>query len=435
MNQVAFVTVGCRLNQFETELMREAAEVLGWDADAECDTADVCIVNTCTVTARSDSRSRQAIRRIARSNPGAVLIATGCYAQRRPQELAAISGVDAVIGNAEKQEIAKYLSLEKRAEPLVSTTLTPDAADVPRSGRLHGLGDYTRAFVKIQDGCDNRCTYCAVPAARGPSRSKSPGIVRREIETLAARGYREIVLTGVHLGSYGRDLSPGSCLAALIEALATVEGLARVRLSSVEPTDLDDRLIDLLADRSSKLCPHVHVPLQSGDDTVLGLMGRPYTAAGYRALLEKVASRVPYCGIGADVMVGFPGETLEAFRSTFELVKNLPLTYLHAFAFSSRDGTRAAGLGGQIDPGEKRRRSCEIRGLGSDKSRAFRRSLVGRTLEALVLRTTVRGHATGISGNYVKVFFDGKLARNALASGRVTAICPGGVAASACGEC
>jgi threonylcarbamoyladenosine tRNA methylthiotransferase MtaB len=431
MRTVAFITVGCKLNQFETEQMREAA------GRSDCSTrdglgrADVCVVNTCTVTSKSDYRSRQAVRRAVKANPGALIIVTGCYAQRCPEEVACIEGVDVVLGNVEKDAVEAYLGLPKQQHPVVRTTSPREMRRLESRTHLRGFGSYTRAFVKIQDGCDNRCTYCAVPLARGSSRSKRPDEVIGEIETLAAGGYREVVLTGVHLGSYGRDLEPRTSLATLLKRIATVKALARSRLSSVEPTDLTAELVEVLADRESRICPHVHVPLQSGDDGILKAMGRPYGQARYREVIEAVAAAVPDCGIGADVMVGFPGETDEAFLNTCRLVRDLPITYLHVFAFSRRAGTPAAGMAAQVGPEIKKQRSQALRQIGAEKSRAFRAGLVGRTVEALVLGARGRASATGLAGNYLRVGLEDYAAPNTLVRARVTAVTHDGVRAAA----
>ena len=433
MKRVGFITVGCKLNQFETELMREAALSAGYRPAGHDEAADVYVVNTCTVTSKSDYRSRQALRRAIKANPGALIVATGCYAQRRPAEIAAISGVDVVLGNSEKDEIEAFIDLGKQpARPLVKVTAVESLQTVHTRRRLQGFGRYTRAFVKIQDGCDNRCTYCAVPLARGPSRSKSPDDVKREIEILTCAGYREVVLTGVHLGSYGRDLEPRLSLADLVGALGRVDGLVRLRLSSIEPTDFSDDLIGLMADPASKVCPHVHVPLQSGDDRILALMGRPYDRAYYRDLVLKIRESVPRCGIGADVIVGFPTEDETAFRSTYDLVNDLPITYLHTFAFSRRESTPACALEAQVDPAAKKKRSSLMRGMGRAKSEAFRASLVGETMDVLVLGARRFGRPVGLSGNYVKVFLDGGAARNTLVSAFVTTTVDGGVMARPC---
>ncbi|MFH1219776.1 MAG: tRNA (N(6)-L-threonylcarbamoyladenosine(37)-C(2))-methylthiotransferase MtaB [Candidatus Eisenbacteria bacterium] len=434
MKSITFMTIGCKLNRFETEQMREAAEDCGYTTDRQSARADIYVINTCAVTSKSDCRSRQAVRRAIRANPRALIIVTGCYAQRSPQTVAEIAGVDLVIGNAEKDNIEAYLEIAKRAEPLVEVGKIDHTGELRSRRDLHGFGGYTRAFVKIQDGCDNRCTYCAVPSARGRSRSKSPADVGREIENLVQTGFQEAVLTGVHLGSYGRDLVPQTSLAELLRRIAPTDRLSRLRLSSVEPTDLSADLIRFLGDRTSKLCRHVHVPLQSGDDGILRAMGRPYGGARYRAVIESVAARVPDCGIGADVMVGFPGEDERAFANTYDLLKSLPITYLHVFGFSPREGTPALGLAGQVDPETKRKRSGIIRQLGCEKSLSFRQSLVGKTLETIVLGLTIGGHAVGLSDNYVRIFFDGDPAPNTIVRARIKSIRDGGLEATTCGD-
>jgi threonylcarbamoyladenosine tRNA methylthiotransferase MtaB len=430
---VAFVTVGCKLNQFETEQMRELVDAGGYVACPGDRAADIYVINTCTVTSKSDYRSRQAVRRCIRSNPGALVIVTGCYAQVAPEDIARIEGVDVVLGNAEKDNILDFIAeggaraAETRtpgAAPTVKVTPTESLTALKTGRPLKGFGRYTRAFVKIQDGCDNRCTYCAVPGARGRSRSKQAGEICSEIEVLAGEGFREVVLTGVHLGSYGKDLArPGgpagshgvaasggpsggpTDLAGLLHRVAGVPGIERIRLSSVEPTDLKDQLIEAMANPAMKIAPHVHVPLQSGDDGILRRMARPYDRALYGTLVERIAARIPWCGIGADVMVGFPGEDDRAFRNTYDLIDALPITYLHVFSYSPRPGTPAAGMDGQVEPGLKKERSRVLRRLGSEKSRRFRHSLLGHRLQVLVLETRASGRQTGLSGNYVKAYF------------------------------
>jgi threonylcarbamoyladenosine tRNA methylthiotransferase MtaB len=429
MKRIAFITVGCKLNQFETEQMREAAEMRGYGSSTDLGQAEVCVINTCTVTSKSDYRSRQAVRRALRANPGALVVVTGCYAQRKPGEVAAIKGVDLVLGNVEKEGIDAYLGLGKQPAALIEITPVDGMGRLAGRRQLHGFGRYTRAFVKIQDGCDNCCTYCAVPLARGRSRSKCPGEVRREIEILALEGYKEIVLTGVHLGSYGKDLASPTSLAALLREIAPTEGIVRLRLSSVEPTDFSEDLIALLAEPSSKICPHVHIPLQSGDDRILRLMGRPYGRTHYRSLIERIADACPRCGVGADVMVGFPGEDHGAFLNTCGLIGDLPITYLHTFAFSRREGTAAGTLAQEVDPEEKKERSLVVRSLGARKSEAFRQSLIGEVLETLVLGATPGRPARGLSGNYVKVSFDSQLAPNTIVRALVKQATAGGVEA------
>jgi threonylcarbamoyladenosine tRNA methylthiotransferase MtaB len=357
------------------------------------------------------------------------VVVTGCYAQLAPEEIAEIGGVDAVIGNAEKDRVTQYVMLGKQKHPVIEVTdsRAPHRIDSPR--RLHGFGKYTRAFVKVQDGCDNRCSYCAVPLARGPSRSKRWEDVAAEIGVLVAEGYKEVVLTGVHLGSYGRDLAPQDSLAGLLRKIAEAGVLERVRLSSIEPTDFSDGLIDLLADPGVKICSHVHVPLQSGDDRILTMMGRHYDRRFYSSLIHRIAERVPLCGIGADVMVGFPGEDRGAFANTRDLLEDIPVTYLHVFSFSPRYGTEAAGMNGRVPPEEKKHRSAVLREIGHRKSLEFRKSLQGTTLDVLILGSTRSRHVTGLSGNYVKAFLEGPAPVNEILACRVAGLKDGGVLA------
>jgi threonylcarbamoyladenosine tRNA methylthiotransferase MtaB len=422
MKCVAYSTIGCKLNQFETEQIRQAVEASGYASASRGAPADIYVINTCTVTHKSDYRSRQAIRRAIKANPDALIVVTGCYAQRFPEEIAAIPGVDVVVGNAGKVLIAELLGRGKAERPLIDVT-EPDARDdLGEGGPLRKFGSYTRAFVKIQDGCNNRCTYCAVPSARGRSRSKPPEAVRHEIEVLAAEGYKEVVLTGVHLGQYGKDLEPATDLVRLLEGVAGIESLKRLRLSSVEPKDFTDGLIDLMADPAMKICPHVHIPLQSGDDGILEAMGRHYTRDFYGRLIERIATRVPDCGIGLDVMVGFPGEDKSAFRNSCDLIAGLPVTYLHCFSFSRRPGTKAHDLDGHVPPEARKERSRALRDLGGRKNREFRESLVGKSLEALVLSTRKDGLPAALSGNYIRCLIEGPVRPNDLLSVVVTGI-------------
>jgi threonylcarbamoyladenosine tRNA methylthiotransferase MtaB len=411
MKSITFTTIGCKLNQFETEQMREAVEICGHRTCPVYEKADVYVINTCTVTSKSDYRSRQAIRRAIRSNPQALIIVTGCYAQRSAQEVGVVSGVDIVLGNAEKEDITQYVTLGKREYPLVRTAERVHVTKLESKRHLRGFGRYTRAFVKIQDG--------AVPLARGRSRSKSIQDVIAEIQTLVQAGYKEIVLTGVHLGSYGRDLVPAVSLARLIEQIYPIDELQRIRLSSIEPTDFDDHLIDTISDHLPKICPHVHIPLQSGDNRILDLMHRRYTQSQYSELIHKIADRIPFCGIGADVMVGFPGEDSKAFMNTYNLLRDLPVTYLHVFSFSRRPGTEAFDLPDDVEPEEKKRRSRLIRRLGRRKAALFRRTLVGEELEIIVLGAEASWSSVGLTGNYVKAFLKNVMPANAVLRSRV----------------
>ena len=407
--RIAFATVGCRLNQFETDALRGkahagACEVVPFDADA-----DVYVINTCTITAEADADSRQLARRATRRNPSALVVVTGCYAQAAPEAAAAIPGVDLVVGNPEKSGLlAEIERVRKNGTPhvLVSDVGTASRMD----GDEYGPGidpDRTRAFLKVQDGCNYGCSFCIVPAVRGPSRSQEPECVLAAIRRLHAAGFPEVVLTGIHLGTYGRDLRPRTTLAALCNALGALADAPRVRLSSLDPHEVTPELIRLFAD-SSRFCRHLHLPLQSGDESILRRMRRGHTAADFRALVERLTVDVPLMAITGDVIVGFPGEDADAFRSTYELIEGLPLAGLHVFSYSRRPGTDAAAYPDQVSRQVKRERSRALRSLAEQKAHAFRQRMVGETLAVAVLRQeSDAGVLEGLSDNYLRVWFSG----------------------------
>jgi len=406
---VALQTVGCKLNQYETEGIAERFGERGFDVVPFDGTADVYVVNTCTVTGRSDYRSRQMLRRASRSGPNALIVATGCYAQRDPSALAAMPEVHAVVGNREKprlaDRVAELMDRPDGGRSGAATVVAPPLDGCPfEPYDITRFRGHTRAFIKIQDGCDRRCAYCAVPDARGPSRSRDFGCVVEQAALLVAGGYREVVLTGVHIGEYVS--ADGARLPELLRAVAGIPGLGRVRLGSLESRHLTTRVADLVAGNDG-VANHLHVPLQSGSDRILATMGRDTTAAEYQEAVRRVTDRDPSCGLGADVMVGFPGETDDDFRRTVDLIESLPFTYLHVFAYSPRPGTQADALGEPVPPGEKRRRSRTLRALGRRQSLEFRRRLLGSRLEMLVERSEAGGVVSGLTANYVRVRADG----------------------------
>jgi threonylcarbamoyladenosine tRNA methylthiotransferase MtaB len=405
---VAVSTLGCRLNQVESQEMLALLESHGYRPAAAGERAGIHIVNTCTVTGRADFSDRQAIRRIARESPGALLVVTGCYAQTNADEVARIPGVDLVVGNQEKYRLPELLGdLGPRRQPAVMVADVADARGVPAApfSRVSGR---SRAFVKIQDGCQHRCAFCIVPAARGPSRSQDPGVVLDQIAALVEAGYPEVTLTGVDIGHYGWDLTPRTTLAALIERIGGVPGLRWLRLSSVLPSYFTEELIDVIS-RPGVVAPHLHLPLQSGSDRVLRLMRRPYNARMYRALAERLAVAIPGLGLGADIIAGHPGEQEEDFRATEALVEALPLSYLHVFPYSERRGTEATRLPARVPRRTIRERSARLRELGQAKNLEFRRRLVGQRPDVLVLAARDRetGFLAGLTANYVEVLFDG----------------------------
>jgi len=424
MTRVAFATLGCRVNQVDTGEVQGRLEALGCRPVPFESTADVVVINTCTVTSRADFSDRQLIRRAVRRHPNARIVVTGCWAQTNPEAVAAIPGVDLVVGTADRHRIGELIrrlgpSGPARVEAAdaragVSMAPAPPAAAARRS----------RAFVKIQDGCQHRCAFCIVPWARGPSRSREPEVVVDGVRELVAAGHPEIVLTGIDMGHYGADLRPRTTLTALLRALADIPGLRWLRLSSVLAAYFTPELVEAVVSLPP-IVPHLHIPLQSGSDAVLRRMRRPYTAAIYRALVEKLAGAIPDLGLGTDLIAGFPGETDADFEQTLGLVDALPFAYLHVFAYSDRRGTEAARLGDHLSARVVTERSRRLRELGHAKCQEFRARLVGTAREAHVLgvRDRATGRLTGLTDNYVAVTFDGPDAlMGRLARVRVTGV-------------
>jgi threonylcarbamoyladenosine tRNA methylthiotransferase MtaB len=412
---VAFRTVGCRLNQCETAQMQEALLSTGFQLVEWDERADIRVVNTCTVTAKSDRTCRHEIHLAKRLDPDCLLAVTGCFAQVAPESVAAIPGVDLVLGNPDKHRLAEHLaaSLQARsAGPIVAVSRHPERSDFESEFFTHFHG-YTRAFLKIQTGCDSHCAYCIVPLARGPARSMPRAAVLEQVRLLGTRGYREIVLTGIDLGSWGRDTGEGTLadlLALLVgrevggggEAVGALP--SRYRLSSIEPLEVDEALIDVVERSGERVARHFHLPLQSGSDSVLRSMGRPYSAGQYLQVANSLARRLPDAAVGADIIVGLPGETEREFSETLSLVEDSPVTYLHVFAYSDRPGTRAADLGPKVSPETIQERSERMRSLGARKKAAFHARLVGSEQKVLVLRErSADGRLVGLTGNYVEV--------------------------------
>lgn len=410
---VAFPTLGCRLNQVDSQEMAALMEARGFHAVAAEAAAQIYVVNTCTVTGRADLSDRQMVRRVRREHPEALVVVTGCYAQTDPETLAHLGGVDLVIGNGEKHRLPELLAelLARRGgaagSPAVHVAPIREARMAPFAP-LSRVTHRTRAIVKVQDGCQHRCAFCIVPAARGASRSQEPDAVLEQARRLVDAGHGEITLTGVDLGHYGRDLVPGITLAALLRRLAEIRGLRWLRLSSVLPAYFTPELIEAVTGLAV-VAPHLHVPLQSGSDRVLRLMRRPYTARMYRALAERLLLAIPDLALGSDVIVGHPGESDADFAATLDLLRALPIAYLHVFPYSDRRGTEAARLPGHVDARTAKEGSAALRRLAADKGLEFRRRLVGRTPDVLVLEAPDRGTGlrAGLTANYVEVLFPG----------------------------
>jgi threonylcarbamoyladenosine tRNA methylthiotransferase MtaB len=360
------------------------------------------------VTGKAALQSRQAARRMLRAHPGALVIVTGCHAQVNPEVFASMPKVNYVVGNSLKDRIPQLPGAEgKHGHGL---TLVEEVAgqhlfqDLP----ITKFGRRTRAFVKIQDGCDAFCAYCIIPLARGRSRSLGPEIVIERIGSLKEQGYSEVVLCGIHIGRYGKDLNPATTLTDLVRSVDRAQGVHRLRLSSIEPMEVSENLIGHLA-ASERICPHLHIPLQSGDNDVLKAMNRPYSSQSYRDLIYHITSTVPHVAIGVDVMAGFPGESEKAFENTCRLIEELPVAYLHVFPFSVQKGTAAERLTQRLSPETIKKRCRYLRQLGQAKRKVFCESFIGSTFEILVegKRDRATGHLKGFTGNYIPVLIEG----------------------------
>lgn len=407
--RVALQNVGCKLNHYELEAFKAGFALQGYQIVPFEAEAELYVVNTCTVTGSGDADSRRAVRRARRTNPEATVVATGCYAQRQPEELRQ-AGAHLVVGNGDKARLVEQVQAHLQGAPPQDF----DPQQRPRTTRFLSIEGSveqgrTRGSLQIQDGCDEHCTYCIIPQVRGPSASRPAGEVVAQARSMVAAGYRELALTGVHTGAYGCEQDRPDSLVRLLADLEAIEGLGRLRLNSIEPGYLSDELIAHAA-ASPKLCRHFHVPLQSGDDRILRKMNRRYTRAYYAGRVEKVAHLIPGCAIGADVMVGFPGEGEEHYANTRALIEALPLTYLHVFSYSLRAGTPAQKLDAHLDEPTKSSRSQQLIALGRSKRLAFNRRFVGRPVEVLVEEQPdpASGLSAGLSDNYLKVLFPGR---------------------------
>jgi len=402
--RVAIATLGCKINQYDSSVIRERLaqedhSFVPVDGEADC-----YIINTCTVTDRADWEARQLVRRAKRLNPGARIAVTGCYAQVSPEEVARLPGVDLVVGLNRLDDLIRWIGRSAANGP-------PEiiVGDVRRERQIpvwgsKGLPEHTRAFLKIQEGCNYSCTYCIIPAARGRSRSIRPEEILDQMRFLARQGFMEIVLTGIHLGSYGYDLSPRTSLTAMLEKAIEERIVPRLRLSSLDPREVPDELLDLMA-RSDILCPHLHICAQAGNDRILKEMRRNYDTATYRDILVRAREKLPDAALGSDIIVGFPGETEEEFDRSLEFFDSLPLTYFHVFPYSPRRGTSAAALPDPVPPAVKKERARKMRALGTKKKIRFGQGFIRREVAVLVEAAVEResGAHRGYSRNYLPV--------------------------------
>jgi len=425
---------GCRATDADAAAIRHQFLSRGLSLVSDDSAADVVVLNTCTVTAAADAQARDAVRKIHRANPAARIVVTGCYAQRAPDEVAAMPGVDLVVGNSHQQEIACELfgasqialaeSCSRSGDLVPLSTMQSDPmslargpakiltgdifAGVPMSLDLRrSVGDdRTRPILKIQDGCNNRCSYCVIPFVRGNSRSLAPDAVIERVRGLVAAGAKEVVLSGINLGSYGRDLSPRAELAAAVRRILHETELERLRFSSIEPQDVTEDFVALVAS-SQRIAPHFHVPLQSGSNRVLRAMRRWYRAEHYAERIRRIRTMLANAGIGADVIVGFPTESEEDFQATAELIESLPFTYLHVFSFSSRPGTEAANLQSGVAGHVIRNRARTLRALGEKKAAEFRAAQAGCRTRALTLNRSGHDWTEALTPNYLKLRISG----------------------------
>ncbi|MFZ1985730.1 MAG: tRNA (N(6)-L-threonylcarbamoyladenosine(37)-C(2))-methylthiotransferase MtaB [Desulfatitalea sp.] len=433
MKHFRIITLGCKVNQCESAALGHLLETAGFESLQKGSTPDVVVINTCTVTGKAAMQSRQAIRQALRTHPAAQIIVTGCYAQTAPEEIQAIGGVCRIVGHRDKLRIADMVSGITSEEGHPEAPMRPASNPACPFAALPSVAreERTRAFLKIQDGCNTRCTYCIVPHARGPSRSMPTEDVREHVRRLGAEDFLEVVLTGIHLGAYGADLRPSVRLSELLSSLARDDtGVARIRLSSIEPTEVNESILAVIHSNANRLCRHLHIPLQSGDDGVLRRMGRPYTSEQFAQTLTAIHHHIPGVAIGVDVMAGFPGESEAAFAHTSQLIASLPIAYLHVFPFSPRRGTPAAAFKERVPERVSKERCRQLRLLGEDKRAAFHRAQVGAVLSVLIETAAEKktGHAKGLSDNYVPVVIpDAAVAKNTLVTVRIKRITADGM--------
>ncbi|MBR2215139.1 MAG: tRNA (N(6)-L-threonylcarbamoyladenosine(37)-C(2))-methylthiotransferase MtaB [Selenomonadaceae bacterium] len=407
MPKVAFVTLGCKVNQFETTAMVGLFRARGYEEVAPEETADVYVVNTCAVTGSSEKKSGQLIRRVARQNPQGIVAVAGCYAQLNPQKVAATPGVKVVIGTREREKIVDYVEEALRLERDATATILGNLQNARENRLFEDIPlltptKRTRAFLKIEDGCDNFCSYCIIPYARGPVRSRSLASIRAETEKLVAVGFKEMVLTGIHLGAYGRDLGGGVSLYDACRAALKVPGLKRLRLGSLESIEVSPSILELMG-QDKRLCPHLHLPLQAGSDTILKAMHRHYNTTEYAALLQKIRRVFPNIAISTDVIVGFPGETEELFDETKHFVEQMKFARVHVFPFSPREGTPAAKMSGAVPENIKKVRLKALQEVAAESAQDFARRFLGREVTVL-FETTREGISDGLTESYLRVY-------------------------------
>ena len=405
MKRVAFYTLGCKVNQYETEAMLELFEKEGYEKAETEDYADVYVINTCTVTHMSDRKSRQYIRRMKKKNPDAIIAVVGCYSQVSPEEILSIDEVNLVMGTNDRKKIVEEVKKidASRKVSTVDDIMKVKAFEEIEINKTNGK---TRAFMKIQDGCDRYCSYCIIPYARGRVRSRDLESIVKEVENLASNGYKEVVLTGIHVASYGKDIKETDIkLLDVIKQINDIEGIERIRLSSVEPILFTDEFVEAVS-AMDKVCPHYHLSLQSGCDETLKRMKRRNTTEEYKTIVDRLRAAIPNVSITTDVIVGFPGETNEEFDKTYEFLKDIELTHMHIFKYSPRKGTPAATMENQVDPSTKHERSEKLLQLNEENFNKFGQKMLDKEFNVLFEQKVGDNKFEGLTENYVKVIVE-----------------------------
>ena len=427
MRKIAFYTLGCKVNQSDTASMEGIFRRAGYEVVDFGSPADVYLINTCVVTNTGQRKSRQIINRAVRHNPLSLIVVTGCYPQTAPEEVRTIAGVDVIIGN---QERARIVELVEQALENKQTEILDNVQKMTVDTKFEELGvgtetDKTRAFLKIQEGCNQYCTYCIIPYARGPLRSRSLESIRSEVAKLVEAGYKEVVLIGIHLGCYGKELAKEGkhiTLYDAVQAVLSVEGMCRVRLGSLESVEVEPRLLELMA-REPRLCKHLHLPLQSGCDKILQAMHRPYDTARFTQLLQQIRAQVPDVAVTTDVIVGFPGETEEDFQTTLQFAEKCGFAKMHIFPYSKRKGTPAEKMPNQVDEAVKGERAARLAAVDEKLHQAMLKQMVGKTEEVLFEQPVDAANMEGLCGPYLRVVVPGtsELA-NTIAQVKITGI-------------
>ena len=404
---VSFITLGCKVNQYDSDAMRTLFIKNGYKV-AESDTpADVYVVNTCSVTSIGDRKSRQMVRRIRRENPGAVIAVAGCYAQLAPEVFEKMGNVDVIVGMQNRSRIVEYVEKAARSNAVLNEVRDVMAVKDFENLTVDAEGEVkTRAFIKVQEGCDNYCTFCIIPYARGRLKSRKQKDAIEEIKHLVDRGYREVVLTGIHLGNYGKDLHDGTSLSSLVNELLKIPDLLRIRLGSIESVELSEELIHLM-NSEPRVCRHLHLPIQSGSDDVLRAMNRHYRLAEYKNLIADLRKRIPDLALTTDLIVGFPGETEENFKETLATLEELKFSAIHIFPYSQRTGTPAATYPNQVLPEIKKERVHRVQALEKKLSEAYRRRFLGKSVRVLP-EEEKHGCFEGLSDEYIRVYLKGE---------------------------